>query len=114
MRKETADLGFEQLDETRLHVRELVWNAETDDPLTGDLRLEPCLKLGLVVSLHDKDEICPVQQFGCDWVFCVMSEAGRRALYAWPGGEDLLCRGTAPTIATANEEDAKHGCIAAA
>jgi len=89
-RQVTRNSCLEQLDEFMVHELVLVANIQAYDPNFTQVFLELGRELVAVRALHDKDDVCPFQQFGCDRILGIVIEAGRRCINARPVGKDML------------------------
>ena len=108
LRKMRYDLDTQQLDEGRVHELVVIRDAQAHNALASQILLETDGELGLVLRLHDEDQLCPFQQLGRKRHFRVMAQAGGSAGDARMLGKDLLGRRAAPLVLATDEEDVGH------
>jgi hypothetical protein len=97
---------FEQRNEPRIHVLELVRNVEADYLFPSEMTLELRPKLVSMGFLHHEDDVGPLDKLrGCRNVGIVIEPAGRD-FYVAPFCEDGLSGRTSQLVLAAHKEEA--------
>lgn len=107
-REMRRDPGAKQLDQGWIHEPVVVGDAQTDDVFAGEMLLESRRELGLVLGLHDEDEIGPFDKLAGERRVRVVAEPGRCTLDAGMLAEHLFGRWTPPFVLATDEEHAGH------
>lgn len=67
---------LEQSNQAGVHELIFIWDIEANDPLALQRTVEPLLELVTMRPLHNYDEVCPLNQFGCQRVAGVVVGSG--------------------------------------
>lgn len=86
---------LKQPDQSRVHIRILIWNIKANHPLMFQVAPELLCELVAVCALHDEYQISPLQQFWRHLFARGLVQPSGCDLDTRPLGENLLCRGTA-------------------
>ena len=82
-----TDAFFQQLDELEVHVLILIGDVETDDAFV----FQPWLELGSefrsMGRFHNKDDVCPFEEFGGNGAVRITADSGRSGFNIGPGGK---------------------------
>jgi hypothetical protein len=106
--KISAHSTFKHTNQLGLHELVIVGYAQTDNPFAVQVGLEPCGHFSFVDTFHHENDVRPFNQLATQRNVSAGVYASRRALDARPFGKDLLGRGAAQPVLTANEQDTLH------
>src|ERR1019366_8166901 len=94
----------ENLDQVRIHITVLIRNAENDQPLLAEQRAEHLVQLLAMRLFHHKDDVCPVDEVGTDWIRRIRVRSRRQDFEPGLTGEDCLRRWTPKLILATDEQ----------